>query len=159
MAPGKGFHMEPIKPKTKKENSATSVTERLSLRKEEQEKLEAWVQELNTKFDGMIRITKSDLANFLIRHHSETLSNEEMALIEVEHFDELRWMNWALGKIREAKKQGLALTLQELMEKRNIPSPTKKPRKKSAPKSANDDTPSTSSQPADAASSEDEENL
>lgn len=149
--------MEQIKPKSKKESSGSPVTERLSLRKEEQEKLEAWAQELNARFDGMIRLTKSDLANFLIRHHSENLNDEEVALIEVEHFDELRWMNWALVKIRDAKKQGLSLTLQELIEKRKVPSSTKKVRKKSAPKSANDSTSITSSTASLATTLEEEE--
>jgi hypothetical protein len=149
--------MEQIKQKSKKKGSGSPVTERLTLRKEEQERLEAWVQELNARFDGMIRLTKSDLANFLIRHHSESLNDEEAALIEIEHFDELRWMNWALIKIREAKKQGLSLTLQELMEKRRVPSPAKKIRKKLAPKSANDDTPLTSSTPSLAETSEEED--
>lgn len=155
MAAGKGFHMESVK--LKKDSSGASATERLSLRKEEREKLEAWVQELNAKFDGMIRLTKSDLANFLIRHHAESLSTDEVALIEVEHFDELRWMNWALMKIREAKKNGLTLTLQDLMEKRKVPTPLKKVRKKSAQKSANEDTPFASSAATDTASLEDEE--
>jgi hypothetical protein len=55
---------------------------------------------LNRKFDGMIRITKSDLANFLIRHHVESLSDKEVALIESEFYDEVRWLNWALTKRR-----------------------------------------------------------
>lgn len=132
--------MESVKSKSTKKNSDAPTVERLSLRKEEHDKLDSWVQELNTKFEGMIRLTKSDLANFLIRHHPAKLSNDELTLIEREHFDEVRWINWALAKIREAKKQGLSLTLEELMEQRNMPStPPKKTRRKTAPESAHDE--------------------
>lgn len=106
--------MESLKKRTKKDSDIKAV-ERLSLRKEEQEKLEAWVQELNLKFEGMIRLTKSDLANFLIWHHPSKLSTEELVLIEGEHFDEIRWLNWAANKIKGAKKQGLKLTLNQLI--------------------------------------------
>ncbi len=119
MAFGKGLFMESLKTKRAKDGAKDAeVTERLSLRKEEQEKLERWVSELNAKFDGMIRLTKSDLANFLIRHHPIQLSEDEVKLIEAEHFDEMRWLNWAVSKIRDAKKQGLSLTLNDLMQAR-----------------------------------------
>lgn len=123
--------MESVKSKSGKKGSDASTVERLSLRKEEQDKLESWVKELNIKFDGMIRLTKSDLANFLIRHHP-CLSVDEIALIEAEHFDEFRWLNWATNRIRDAKKQGRVLTLNELLEARNnsstLNTPTRKTR-------------------------------
>lgn len=122
MAFRKGLFMEPMKTKSAKDGAkGADVTERLSLRKEEQEKLERWISELNAKFDGMIRLTKSDLANFLIRHHADQLNADEIALIETEHFDEVRWINWALAKIREAKRLGQSLTLEELMAARKSP--------------------------------------
>lgn len=136
--------MESVKNKQKKDSGASPV-ERLSLRKEEQEKLEAWVQELNLKFEGMIRLTKSDLANFLIRHHSPKLNEEEINLIETEHFDEVRWLNWAVNKIRDAKRKGLALTLEELIDQRKTQVlASKKTRKKAAPSNANKNDPLTS---------------
>lgn len=114
--------MEPLssKPSKKSEKTKVEATERLTLQKPEQEKLERWVQELNTKFDGMIRVTKSDLANFLIRLHPDSLSDSETAQIEHEHFDEVRWINWALNKIRAAKKEGHNITLNDLMTKRQL---------------------------------------
>lgn len=115
--------MESVKFKPGRKDSGAQSGERLSLRKEEHDRLEGWVQELNLKFDGMIRLTKSDLANFLIRHHPPNLSIEELGAIEAEHFDEVRWLNWATNKIREAKKCGQILTLMELLEARNHPSP------------------------------------
>lgn len=103
------------------------TTERLTLQKAEQEKLDHWIKELNQRFEGMIKLTKSDLANFLIRHHADILTENEILKIESEHFDELRWMNWALNQIRTAKKKGQVLTLNDLMAKRlSQPSPSSK---------------------------------
>jgi hypothetical protein len=124
------------KPPKKSEKTKAEATERLTLQKPEQEKLERWVQELNTRFDGMIRVTKSDLANFLIRLHPDSLSDSETAQIEHEHFDEVRWINWALNKIRAAKKEGYNITLNDLMKKRQLQSqeplkPTSRKRKSS----------------------------
>lgn len=123
MALRKGLYMESLR----KDSSLRDIkkpksesTERLTLQKPEQKKLDRWVNELNQKFDGMIKLTKSDLANFLIRHHAEQLTDGEIAKIEGENFDELRWMTWALNKIRQAKKEGQSLTLAELMAKRNL---------------------------------------
>lgn len=100
-----------------------------------------------------IRLTKSDLANFLIRHHPAHLDAEEVALIETEHFDEVRWINWALTKIREAKKQGQVLTLDELMSQRKVQAvPTKKTRRKPASESAHNETSLNSSSVLDLAS-------
>lgn len=148
--------MEPIKKNkaTQGRHSKGEPTERLTLQKSEQERLERWLDELNVKFDGMIRLTKSDLANFMIRHHSAQLSAEEIALIEAEHFDEVRWINWALTKIREAKKQGQVLTLDELMAQRKIQAVPKKVRRKHAPESAHDETSSTSPPVLDSAANE-----
>ncbi len=66
----------------------------------------------------MIRVTKSDLANFLIRQHEGSLSESEIKTVEAELFDEVRWLTWALTKVRRAKKVGQPLSLDDLMVKR-----------------------------------------
>ncbi len=93
--------------------------DRIVLRRMENDRLQSWTVSLNERFDGMIRVTKSDLANFLIRQHAENLSEPEIKLIEAELFDEVRWLNWALTKVRQAKKAGQALSLNDLMVKRD----------------------------------------
>lgn len=99
-------------------DSAQDNVDRIVLRRAENDRLQGWVLALNARFDGMIRVTKSDLANFLVRQHAEHLSESEIAAIESEQFDEVRWLNWALGKVRQAKREGESLSLNELMLKR-----------------------------------------
>lgn len=99
-------------------DSSAETVDRIVLRRVENNLLQGWISALNVRFEGMIRVTKSDLANFLIRQHAETLSEAEINLIEAELFDEVRWFNWAIAKVRQAKKQGLSLSLTDLMAKR-----------------------------------------
>ena len=97
---------------------STDSVDRIVLRRCENTRLHEWTTALNARFDGMIRVTKSDLANFLIRQHDDGLSECEIKLIEAELFDEVRWLNWALSKVRQAKKEGRKLSLNDLMVKR-----------------------------------------
>ena len=98
--------------------SQTDPVDRIILKREERDKLDRWLQGLTQKYDGMIKFSKSDLANFLIREHSENLSELEAKLLGAEHYDEMRWINKAIEKVRQAKRSGFQLTLEELMEKR-----------------------------------------
>ena len=98
--------------------SQTDAVDRIILKREERDKLDLWLAMLNQKYDGMIKFSKSDLANFLIRHHDESLSEMEMKLLGAEHYDELRWINRAIEKVRQAKRSGVALSLEELMVRR-----------------------------------------
>lgn len=157
-----GVLLEPLNPNRKNSNSENTKgesTERLTLQKPEQAKLERWINELNKKFEGMIKLTKSDLANFLIRHHAEILSDDEIIKIESEHFDEIRWMNWALNRIRAAKKEGQSLTLNDLMTKRQQQpgQALKTPKRKRSSPNANDkhSAPATLSIATEPATSED----
>lgn len=113
--------MGKLKTKSASESSLQSQTEavdRIILKREERDKLDRWLQGLTQKYDGMIKFSKSDLANFLIREHSENLSELEAKLLGAEHYDEMRWINRAVEKVRLAKRSGLELTLEELMTKR-----------------------------------------
>jgi hypothetical protein len=73
---------------------------------------------LNAKYDGAIRFTKSDLANFLIRSHADSLDGAETDALAADLYDEVRWLNWALAKIRKAKKDGVQMSLDELVLQR-----------------------------------------
>ena len=96
----------------------TDSVDRIILKRDTRDKLDRWLQQLTDKYDGMIKHSKSDLANFLIREHAESLSELEVRLVGAEYYDEMRWINRAIEKVRQAKRSGASLTLEELMEKR-----------------------------------------
>jgi hypothetical protein len=101
------------------DEKASDAIDRIVLRKAENDLLQGWVNALNVHFDGMIRVTKSDIANFLIRRHEPALSDDEVQAIQAEFYDETRWLNWAIAKLRQAKKDGVPLTLDDLMARRD----------------------------------------
>ena len=86
-----------------KEAKNSDNVDRIVLRRFEQQRLSVWVDKLNEKFDGAIRLSKSDLANFLIRHHEHDLSEDEIRKVESEFFDEVRWLSCALSKNPQCK--------------------------------------------------------
>jgi len=61
-------------------------------------------------------------------------------------FDEVRWLNWALAKVRQAKKAGQLLSLNDLMVKRESiknrkDTPPKEPKSRRRPKPVATDSP------------------
>lgn len=96
----------------------TDSVDRIILKRDTRDKLDRWLRLLTDKYDGMIKFSKSDLANFVIREHAESLSELEIKLLAAEYYDEMRWINKAIEKVRHAKRRGVSLTLEELMEKR-----------------------------------------
>lgn len=96
----------------------TDSVDRIILKRGTRDKLDRWLQLLTDKYDSMIKFSKSDLANFIIREHTESLSELEVRLLAAEYYDEMRWINKAIEKVRQAKRSGTQITLEELMEKR-----------------------------------------
>lgn len=97
---------------------ATDSVERIIIKREEADKLERWLTQLNDKYDGLVKFSKSEIACFLIRHHDDDLSETQINLLGAELYDELRWLNRAVEKVRQAKRCGLTLSLEDLMIKR-----------------------------------------
>ena len=111
--------------------------DRIVLRRPEAARLAGWLAQLEARFDGMVRVTKSDLANFLIRAHADALSDAEVDALGAELYDEVRWLNWSLAKVRRAKKDGVALSLDELLVRRKGgEAAAKPPAKRAAPRPA-----------------------
>lgn len=100
------------------EPSQSDSVDRIILRREERDKLDKWLCQLNDTYDGLIKFSKSDLANFLIRQHDDKLSEVQIKLLGAELYDEMRWLSRAIEKVRRAKREGSLLTLEDLMIKR-----------------------------------------
>ncbi|HEX7675890.1 MAG TPA: hypothetical protein VF412_17055 [Bdellovibrio sp.] len=114
--------MGKLKSKAPNEEAASPATgeaiERVVLRPAEASKLDHWLSQLNERYDGLVKFTKSDLVNFLLRHQEAELTETQINLLGVEYYDELRWINRAIEKVRQAKRQGQTLSLEDLMLKR-----------------------------------------
>ena len=78
-------------------------------------RLAEWAKELEGHMKGS-RVTKSDLVNFLVLSHSAQLSEREIEKLKTEHFDEVRFAEWALRQLKTAKAQGKALSLADIVK-------------------------------------------
>ncbi len=61
------------------------------------------------------RVTKSDLVNFLVLFHSERLAEKEIEQLKGQHFDEVRFAEWAIKELKKAKAEGRNVSLAEVM--------------------------------------------
>ena len=112
--------------KSPKVYKRSEVADRIVVKHAENTKLIKWQAQVNERFKGFGRITKNEIANFLFRRHPESLSEEELTELGMEFYDEVTWTRWAFEKIKQARKDGVLLTLDELIAKRAAPAPIKK---------------------------------
>jgi len=92
----------------------TKVQERVTIAEPESLRLDKWLEQIGQRFDGFIKLNKSDLVRFLIASHAELLSREELDKIKVENYDEGEFLKWALLKRDEAKKRGDEFNLSDI---------------------------------------------
>jgi len=130
---------EPGKAKPAKVSRRSEVVDRITVRQAENAKFVKWQAQIDERFEGFGRITKNDIANFLFRKHPDSLSEEELTELGVEFYDEVTWTRWAFEKIKRARKDGVLLTLEELIAKRAVPAPIKKTPRLRARQNASDD--------------------
>lgn len=88
--------------------------DRITLSPEALKKVEAWVKEVETRHQG-VHLTKSNIVDFLLLSRSPELSESELKEIVALHYDEVRFLAWALKQIRVAKAQGRVLTLESIV--------------------------------------------
>lgn len=99
----------------------SSPHERVTVADKIKDKLDKWVQQANDLFEGVITITKSDIINMLIKQHEEILSLAELQILHCDHYDEIKVATWLLEKVKESKRNGDHVQLQDLLSKFAIP--------------------------------------
>ena len=107
--------MDEVK-KKRKTDKAIITPDRVTLSPAISQKLNAWIDQLNDKFKGLIEINKSDLANYFLEKQPDVLNRDQIEKIRIAHYDEVRFMSWALQKMKESKKNGETLSLKDLMQ-------------------------------------------
>ncbi len=107
--------MDEVKKKPKADKTIIPP-DRVTLSPAISQKLNAWIDQLNDKFKGLIEINKSDLANYFLEKQPDILNRDQIEKIRAAHYDEVRFMSWALQKMKESKKNGETLSLKDLMQ-------------------------------------------
>ena len=101
-----------------KDKALSDPVDRIILKRQERDRLDSWLTQLNERYDGLVKFSKSDLANFLIRQQNEKLSEIHIKQLGAELYDEMRWINRSIEKVRQAKREGVTLSLEDFMERR-----------------------------------------
>ena len=96
------------------EKKPVKVQERVTLNEAEVKKLDAWLEQIEKRFEGFIKLNKSELVSFIIRRHQDLLSREELEKIKFENYDEAKFLRWAVQRLEDAKKKGEPLKLADL---------------------------------------------
>jgi hypothetical protein len=98
-------------------------------------RLDNWISQVQLQIKG-VQVTRSDLVNFLISHHSEALTSIEIQLLKQAHFDEAEFAEWALKEFRKAKERGENPSLADILKPVLPSSSPRRARPKKAPAEA-----------------------
>ncbi len=79
-----------------------SIIERVTLGKDEAEKLNLWLNQIKSETSGFLEVSKSDLVNFLIRNHGDQLKTKEIKLIRTHKYDLVKHLNWLTPLLKKA---------------------------------------------------------
>ena len=97
-----------------KPKSRVKHPDRVTLSPETLSRLRAWLVELEGPMKGS-RINKNDLVNFLVLSLSASLSEREVESLVSQHFDEVRFAEWALKRIKIERAEGKSTSLSEVI--------------------------------------------
>ncbi len=92
----------------------TKYPDRVTLSSEALTRLGAWMHEVAGHLKGN-RVTRNDLVNFLILSRPPHLSEQEISELAKRNFDQIRFTEWALQQLKEARAQGKEVSLAEIV--------------------------------------------
>ncbi len=94
--------------------------DRIKISAEALSKLSKWNETISTLLRG-VKLTRSDLVNFLIMNHDEQLSARELRSLEELFFDEVKFAQWAVEELKAAKLRGESVTLADVINRHRSP--------------------------------------
>lgn len=106
--------MDEVKKKEKPKRPVV-IQDRVTLTSASSDKLLKMIEQLNDKFKDLIEINKSDLVNYFLDKQPEILSRDHIEKLRAAFYDEVKFLSWALQKVKESKKLGTPLSLDDLM--------------------------------------------
>ena len=93
-----------------------SPPDRVTLGQAESQQTERWLSQVSEFSKGYLALSKSDLVNFLVRQHKETLTPRELAQIRADHYDPVRHITWITPQIKRALHNDDMARVLELQE-------------------------------------------
>ncbi len=79
-----------------------SQVDRVTLNKDESEKINTWLQQIKESSKGFLDLTRSDLVNYLIKSHLDVLTAKEIKNIRLAHYSLIKHLNWITPQLKKA---------------------------------------------------------
>lgn len=77
-------------------------------------RLNEWNKLIAQRIPG-VKLSRSDLVNFLILNHAVDLSPVEIKELEVKHYDEVKFAQWAVEELKASRERGEVTSLAEIL--------------------------------------------
>ena len=106
-------------PGARRRGAKAQYPDRIRISAEAVQRLASWAEQIGGRLRG-VRITRSDLVNFILLGHAEALTAVEMKELRGRYFDEVKFVLWAVEEQKAAETRGEDITVAEIME-RNRP--------------------------------------
>ncbi len=100
--------MEPLNPAETLETKAVKkadAKDRVCLTKELTAKVDSWLNQIEVKFKGYIKVTRSDLVNYILNEKSQDLSEADFQSLQSLHYDPVKFMQWALQQVKRSAEK------------------------------------------------------
>lgn len=79
-----------------------SQVDRVTLNKNESEKINTWLRQIKESSKGFLDLTRSDLVNYLIKAHIDLLTIKEIKKIRLAHYSLIKHLNWITPQLKKA---------------------------------------------------------
>ena len=89
---------------------------RVRLSCEAQAKLIGWQNQIQEKFNGMLKLNSSELVSIIINNSSNKLTSAALGIIKNKKLTDVQRVKWMLQRLEESKKEGGSVTLNELIK-------------------------------------------
>lgn len=92
----------------------TQKVDRVVIGGEALARLDAWVRQVEASRPG-VELSRRDVTQWLILKHGEVLTPSELKELSEAHYNELRFLHYAIRELKAAKLRGEAVSLQDMM--------------------------------------------
>lgn len=111
--------------------SPKAQIDRVILGEESVKRVDDWIDQIKQARPGVV-LSRKDVVNWLILRHVVALSSDEVKELGDAHYDELRFLQFAMRELKKAKERGETVTLQDFINR--LPVSQGKPARKSGGK-------------------------
>ena len=104
----------------KKVKKKSLTSNKVLLSRENFDKATNWLEQVNAKYQGMIKTNRSELVNLLMTSLPTELSTNFFKLLQEQKLDDVTKAKWVYLKLQDAQKNGEDLKLEDLIKEVNM---------------------------------------